>query len=260
MAIVTFGNELRENYRVRDFFPDAHGIISTQRTDTQTIVSYFDAANASIQGRYYANSPGANITNFPISKMTSGQNSSAFVWQADSGGPLNIGDLSEFHLGGAKGAATLMKGDDTITGGLNENYLEGYAGDDTIDGGNDSDRLIGGLGKDTLIGGDDDDLFVFKDVRESTVKIKGRDIIEDFSRREHDKIHLGAIDANEHKKHDQDFRFIGDDHFHRKAGELRYEKFIDGIVVQGDTDGNGRADFSIELQDMLNIRAGDFVL
>jgi Ca2+-binding RTX toxin-like protein len=185
--------------------------------------------------------------------------SNAFVWDSSTA-PLTVTNLTEFHEGKAASAAILMQGDDTLVGSLNENYLEGFGGNDTIDGSNDSDILIGGLGKDTLIGGDDGDRFVYKSVEESTVKIIGRDIIQDFTRSEQDKLDLRAIDANEDKHKNQDFNFIGEANFHKKAGELRCEKFIDGMVVYGDTDGNGRADFSIELQDVVSLKGGDLLL
>lgn len=260
MADITFGSDLPNHFRIKDLFSEDPGVIMFQTTDSQTIATVFDSAGAEVLARYYALVPGRSNENFPIARITTGPTSTpSFIWDS-SDAPLTVDDLKAFHQGKAASVAVLMKGNDTITGGLNENFLEGFAGNDIIDGGNDSDKLIGGRGKDTLIGGDDDDVFVFQTVKDSKVNIKGRDVISDFSRKEGDRIDLRAIDANEDKSGDQRFKFIDDDEFHKKAGELMFEKFIDGLVVKGDTDGDGKADFSIQLDGSLGLKAGDFML
>lgn len=264
MANVTFGSGLPEGVRVRDFFSSTGDefilLVQTLPDGTaQTRTLYGNETDRQFDITYTAQGR-ANNENFPVSTITAKiDGTTVFSWDS-SAAPVIVANLTEFHEGKAASAVILMQGDDTIVGGLNENYLEGYAGADTIDGSNDDDILVGGLGKDTLIGGDDADRFVFRTVQESTVNINGRDIIQDFSRKEGDEVDLRGIDANERKSKDQDFTFIGDDGFHKKAGELRYEKFIDGLVVQGDTDGNGKADFSIEFEGLLNLKAGDFLL
>ncbi len=48
-------------------------------------------------------------------------------------------------------------GNDTLTGGQNEDTLAGQDGDDTLFGGNGQDRLYGGNGNDSLDGGQGDD-------------------------------------------------------------------------------------------------------
>ncbi len=48
-------------------------------------------------------------------------------------------------------------GNDTLTGGQNEDTLAGLDGDDTLFGGNGQDRLYGGSGNDSLDGGQGDD-------------------------------------------------------------------------------------------------------
>lgn len=264
MANVTFGANLPEGVRIRDLF-SATGtefVFLTQSLSNGTVQTrtlYGNGGDREFDITYTALGRASN-ENFPISTMTAKiDGATVFTWDS-SAAPLTVADLTAFHEGRASSAAIFMRGDDTITGSLNEDYLEGFAGNDTIDGSNDTDILVGGLGKDTLIGGDDGDRFVFNTVEESTVKIRGRDIIEDFTRSDRDKIDLHAIDANENKGKNQDFTFIGEHDFHKKAGELRYEKFIDGVVVYGDTDGNGKADFSIELQELVNLKLKDFML
>jgi hypothetical protein len=242
-----------EHNQRRMIWHPANGADATRRCYRLNAGTFEKHATVRHGGRW---EPAEDTMSAMTAKISS-NGATCFVWDS-SAPPLTVTNLTEFHEGKAASAAIRMQGNDTITGGLTENDLEGYAGDDTIDGG--TDKLVGGLGKDTLIGGDDGDRFIFRSVEESKVKISGRDIIEDFSRKDHDEIDLRGIDANERKPKDQDFTFIGHDDFHKKVGELRYEKFIDGVVVLGDADGNGGADFSVEMHGLLSLKAGDFLL
>ena len=63
-----------------------------------------------------------------------------------------------------------------------------------------------------------------------------------------DKIDLSRIDANTIAFGNQDFQWIGSNAFSNKAGELRAEQ-VSGAdwLLQGDTDGNGTADFVVLL-------------
>jgi serralysin len=78
--------------------------------------------------------------------------------------------------------------------------------------------------------------------------------------REGDLIDLSEIDANTLLAGDQDFRFIGTKGFHDKAGELRYVTDKSNTWVQGDVDGDGKADFMIHLDDKMVLKAGHFDL
>jgi serralysin len=151
----------------------------------------------------------------------------------------------------------------------NKNHFFGGAGNDTLKlgGGNDigngdegNDRLFGELGADILTGGANKDRFVFLAISDSTVAASGRDTITDFSRREKDIIDLELIDANGKKRGNQDFDFIGTDNFSRHAGELRIKASGDGYLIQGDTDGNKKADFAVFVDDFGKLKAGDFDL
>ena len=53
------------------------------------------------------------------------------------------------------------RGNDTITGNILDNWIEGHGGDDIILGGDGWDTIIGGYGDDTVTGGDGQDYFVF---------------------------------------------------------------------------------------------------
>jgi serralysin len=146
-----------------------------------------------------------------------------------------------------------------FTGGL-----YGAAGNDYLDGGRGNDLLVGGQGKDRLVGGDGADTFQFsKDALSNlfdSVKGANRDVIKDFSHAERDKIDLKSIDANTTKTGDQAFKFINDSAFHHVKGELREIHIGSRTIVAGDVDGNGVADFQIELTGNINLVKGDFIL
>jgi Ca2+-binding RTX toxin-like protein len=155
----------------------------------------------------------------------------------------------------------------TLTGTVAEDTLRGLGGNDTLNGGASADLLEGGLGKDKLTGGTGADQlyggagadeFLFTSVSDSGAG--GIDIIADFSRADRDKISLSAIDANINQAKDQKFVFIGTAAFGGVAGQLRYEHVDGHTSVMGDTNGDGIADFEIQLLGIANLGAGDFSL
>ena len=135
---------------------------------------------------------------------------------------------------------------DHIFGFGSGDLLSGLAGNDVLDGGDGQDFLTGGKGRDH---------FDFNLVTESVVGAS-RDVIRDFHHTQHDKIDLRDIDANENVALDQAFKFIGAAHFTGHAGQLRFKNH----VVQGDTDGDGTADFEIGVLKVAELVKGDFML
>jgi serralysin len=150
-------------------------------------------------------------------------------------------------------------GDDVLEGGEDDDQMFGGDGLDDLFGGDGNDRLSGGAGTDRLTGGLESDSFIFKSVTDS-VKGSLRDQILDFSHAEDDTIVLATIDANTHKGGNQAFHFIGAQGFHDKEGELHYLKKAGSLVVEGDVNGDGRADFQIEVHDVTKLFADDFNL
>ncbi len=73
-------------------------------------------------------------------------------------------------------------------------------------------------------------------------------------------MHLSLIDADTGTGGNQAFAFIGSGAFTNVAGQLRYAKQSGTTYVEGDTDGDGAADFVIALTGTLNLVASDFVL
>jgi Ca2+-binding RTX toxin-like protein len=146
-----------------------------------------------------------------------------------------------------------LGGNDVLTGLDGNDRLDGGGGKDALFGGSGFDRLSGGRGADHLTGGDGGDAFVFLAVAESRHG-KGRDHIADFTHSDGDHIDLSAIDANARRAGHQDFHFVDGNltqsfasyhNHHAKgqwAGALRVSAHN---LVQGDVNGDGKADFEI---------------
>lgn len=151
------------------------------------------------------------------------------------------------------------EGRDTLLGGDGNDTLLGGAGDDRLIGGNGQDGLDGGEGRDVMTGGKHADTFVFSAIGETGNTKDTRDVITDFGTGA-DRIDLSAMDANAGEAGDQPFTFIGSADFSGTAGELRFIARKKMTVVQGDVDGDGVADFQIELTGLHGLEAGDFIL
>jgi Ca2+-binding RTX toxin-like protein len=173
---------------------------------------------------------------------------------------------------------------DTLIGDSSGNKLEGNggndelsgnAGNDWLDGGMGNDRLNGGAGFDTLVGGAGADRFVFSSISDISQRSAngwaGRDIILDFdagaANTAVDLLDFSAIDANSKTSRDDAFSLIGSKAFSGKAGELRFwdtgEKDGSGLrvfLVEGDVNGDGVADFQLQVHLVGQLGASDFVL
>lgn len=145
-------------------------------------------------------------------------------------------------------------------GGVGKDILRGGNGNDTVDGLGGADILAGGLGKDILSGGSGADSFDFDMKTDSSVGAD-RDVIEDFSRAvgKPDKIDLSDIDAKSGAGN-QKFEFIGSERFHKEKGELHFLKKAGFLLVEGDINGDGKADFQIEVHGAGKLVADDFIL
>jgi hypothetical protein len=165
-------------------------------------------------------------------------------------------------LGGGADEAAGGAGNDTIFGDAGDDIMSGGSGTDTLHGGANLDTITGGLGKDIMDGGLDADLFDFN-VKKDSVKGANRDVITDFSGvigGELDRIDLRTIDAKSGVNGNQKFKFIGGQKFHDTKGELHIVKKVGFVIVEGDINGDGKADFQIQVDDVLNLAKGDFLL
>jgi D-alanyl-D-alanine carboxypeptidase len=152
-------------------------------------------------------------------------------------------------IGGA-GADRLSGGkrDDTLIGNADADRLSGGMGDDTLRGGAGADVLVGGPGRDALTGGSGHDLFRFRD---GDSLPGAADVIHDFDP-DRDTIDLRAIDAVVGGRNSA-FDWIGRASFSGTAGELGIAGRDGDPWLRGDTDGDGRADLRILLDDLAGL-------
>ncbi len=121
---------------------------------------------------------------------------------------------------------------DTLTGDDGDNWIAGQGGADSLEGG-------GGA-----------DIFSFSHIERG-------DRILDFTAE--DKIDLSWVDLDEVNIHA--FVFVGTAAFTNSAGELRYQDDGNGnLLLQGDVDGDGDAEFEVALEGVSSITADDLIL
>lgn len=138
--------------------------------------------------------------------------------------------------------------------------VTGSSGDDVLIGTNGANRLQGAGGFDELTGGGGADQFVFSRAQDAAISQTGFDLVTDFSRAQGDKIVLTAMDANTTADGNQAFRFIATAEFSGRSGQLRFDVLADGVMVSGDVNGDGAADFRFGLLGLASLRAADFLL
>lgn len=147
-------------------------------------------------------------------------------------------------------------GDDWLYGGNGVDLLLGGDGNDWMDGGAGDDLIEGNAGSDIMTGGAGADRFRFRD---GDFNKKEVDTITDFDR-SLDMIELSLMDANTRTGGNGKFTWIGDDKFSKSAGELNYQVKGGDAYVTGDTNGDGKADFTIILKGVTTLAADDFFL
>jgi serralysin len=136
----------------------------------------------------------------------------------------------------------------------------GSAGQDFILAGQGNDLIYGGRGKDELTGNGGNDTFRFDDVwGEAESAVGNADKILDFTSGQ-DLIDLALIDANSTIAGDQAFTFKADGLF-TGAGQLRVLSSGNGSwFVEGDINGDGAADFQIEVFSPVVLTPTDFLM
>jgi serralysin len=180
-----------------------------------------------------------------------------------TGNVSGTGNGSNNTIGGNGGNNRLNggAGNDHLIDGAGNDQLFGGVGKDNIDASAGNDRLTGNAGADSLFGGAGADRFIFTALNDSTVTASGRDVIEDFSHKQADKIDLAAIDASTGLSGNQAFTFIGEKAaFSGAAGELRYVNSGGDTFVFGDIDGDKSSDFAFLIDATIDLVKGDFIL
>lgn len=174
----------------------------------------------------------------------------------------NLGDVVNLHGTGNDAPGTLV-------GNAGWNVLNGRGGNDQINGNKGSDTLIGGVGADTLVGGAGDDVFVYNSISESRAGAANRDVINGFQRADvnpfamQDRIDLRGIDADTTSFGVDDvFEFIYQTRFSGQAGELRLQSLggANAVLVEGDVNGDGQADFQIFVNLVTTVFEEEFLL
>lgn len=147
---------------------------------------------------------------------------------------------------------------DVLIGGAGDDTLSGDSGTDTLNAGAGDDTLIGGALADTLTGGVGIDRFVYNVINDSTQAAS--DTITDFRHAQEDQIDLSAIDANTTVGGNQGFIFDGTSAV-IAAGHLSYS--VDGsgtATVTGYVNADATPDLVIKLLNVSSLVAADFVL
>jgi Ca2+-binding RTX toxin-like protein len=154
-----------------------------------------------------------------------------------------------------------LDGNDTLSGGSGNDVLSGGDDNDSLFGGAGRDVLVGGTGRDVMSGGSDWDVFRFRGIDNLGPSLAAADHIVDFQGAGApggDKIDLRAIDAIAGGA-DNAFAFIGQLSFFA-PGQLRYT-FVNGnTVLEGNTIGNGGAEFRIVLAGIHALNGFDITL
>lgn len=168
---------------------------------------------------------------------------------------ISSNGLASVKIVGSSAADTLDFTNVTLTGIAS---ISGGAGNDTIYGSSGADMIIGFTGADTLSGNGGADVFDYNVVTHS--RAVAPDVILDFQDGI-DKIDLAGIDASTAANGNQAFSFIGEGEFTNRAGQLRIDTSDSTkTLVLGDTNGDGVADFAIELAGSHLLTATDFFL
>lgn len=165
------------------------------------------------------------------------------------GGLRGTGNGLDNRIKGSDGIDKLygLGGNDLILAGAGNDLLYGGDGNDTIHGGAGIDKAWGGSGMDYFMFGND------------ALNQRGIDEVMDFLIGS-DKLDLAGIDANKLLTGDQAFTLIGGKSFSKKAGELQTKLYGDGMLVSGDVNADGVADFSVWVHGVAKLAATDFVL
>ena len=150
-------------------------------------------------------------------------------------------------------------GNDTITANNGDSVVVSGAGNDTVTTGSGNDMITGGAGADIMTGGTGADTFIFTTLGDLGTGAGYRDIIADFLGGT-DRIDFTAIDANTNMAGNQAFSMIGTSALSKVAGQLHYKTVGADTLLQGDVNGDGIADFELQLTGVHSFAPADVML
>ncbi|SFF08575.1 Hemolysin-type calcium-binding repeat-containing protein [Sulfitobacter brevis] len=176
----------------------------------------------------------------------------------NAGNDLVVGGAGNDLIGGGVGNDALYgsTGNDTIYAGDGNDFIGAGAGNDAIIAGVGSNRIYGGAGNDTvyagvgrdvITGGPGVDHFVFNSAAQIGLGA-GRDVITDFTSGV-DKINLDLLDA----------QFNGASGLIGNGQSSFYYYAASGLLI-GDSDGDGSADWALEMSGAPSVAVDDFIL
>lgn len=156
-----------------------------------------------------------------------------------SGNDVMIGNQAANYMFGAAGNDDIqgVSGNDTLAGGTGNDVIRGGTGANVIYGNAGYDRLY--ANSDVTLTDNAVDTFVFSTASDSTAT-SSRDIIYGFTSGQ-DKIQLSGMDANTAVAGDQAFTHAS------HTNGLWITADANGWILNGDVNGNGLADFQIQL-------------
>jgi Ca2+-binding RTX toxin-like protein len=144
--------------------------------------------------------------------------------------------------------------DDTCTAGMQWTGFHGGRGDDRLELGSGGGELWGGRGRDILTGGEGTDEFTFARHGQSALGIEDADVIRNFGKG--DVVRLAFLDGLDGRPA---LHWIGEGEFSSTAGEVRFEALDGGLAIRVDSDGDGKADFSIAFRGDVDLDTADFI-
>jgi len=145
----------------------------------------------------------------------------------------------------------LAFGERNITGTKRNDIITGNVLANTLKGGKGNDMLQGGLGADLLRGGFGRDRYIYTEAAESTSEQRDSVLF-----RKRDRFVFTAFDGDITTEGQQKLSFIGKNAFSEVAGELRATR----SVLEADLNGDGLADFAVNLLRNNPISSGNIVL
>ncbi|WP_431557794.1 calcium-binding protein [Methyloceanibacter sp.] len=250
-TIINFGDVDSDQHGIQ--IVDAPGVVTTINNQAGATISGFNAAIATLT----INGGAVHVTNlgtlFGGIDLDAPNENDVVINTGLIFGDVNLGSGNDTFIGSL--GAPAMAGF-TVFGEAGADTLTGGTASDRLNGGDGNDVLTGNRGKDFLTGGLNADRFDFNSIKDS-VKGGKRDQILDFKRGQ-DHIDLKTIDAKSGSGNHK-FEWIGKDKFSDEKGELRYIDKGSTVIVQGDVNGDGKADFEIFVA-VGALAKGDFIL